>query len=175
MAEKVFFSLGSNQGNRAGYLEKALEGLGKVCRELVSSRIWETAPLYYTRQPKYLNCVAAGFVSLSPQKLLSIMHGIEKRLGRVRRRRFGPRTIDIDLLLFGKRVSVSNSLQLPHPRIRERRFVLLPLLELEPALTDPVAGELYWKYLEKCGPGGVYFHSFSRYTKCSLKPRWTSG
>lgn len=163
-AERVFFSLGSNLGNRLDAIERALDLLSAFCEDLEASRVYETEPLHLRRQPAFLNCAASCRTVLSPRALLFRIRAIEQRLGRVRGRRFGPRTIDIDILLFGSRIIDTPDLVIPHPRLCERRFVLLPLLELKPALREPGSGELYWKKLTKTLPGLVYFYGRSRYT-----------
>jgi 2-amino-4-hydroxy-6-hydroxymethyldihydropteridine diphosphokinase len=170
LKETVYFSLGSNLGDRLGNLETSLDLLSRLCRDLESSRIYETEPLHFRRQPKFLNLAARGTYAVTPERLLARIQGIEHRLGRVRERRFGPRTIDIDILLYGRLVRSTETLTLPHPRLGVRRFVLIPLLELEPKLADPESGEPYWKSLIACPPGGVYFHALSRYTVRSLVP-----
>jgi 2-amino-4-hydroxy-6-hydroxymethyldihydropteridine diphosphokinase len=164
--DNVFFSLGSNLGDRKKNIEKAILSLQRILKEGKISRIYETEPLYYARQPKFLNVVVCGNLSFKPQKLLSYIHRLENRLGRRRegQSRFGPRMIDIDILLYGDEVVNQKNLKIPHPRMHERKFVILPLIELAPFLRDPASGELYWKYLLKISGQGVYFHSFSRYT-----------
>lgn len=171
MVEKVYFSLGSNLGDRLQNLEMALGLLERVCPGLEASRIYETEPMYYRRQAAFLNLAARANCAVSPGKLLGRLHAIEWKLGRKRGVRYGPRTVDMDILLFGGRRIETKTLTVPHPRLRERRFVLLPLLELEPFLADPASGEPYWKALLTCPPGGVYFHAVSRYTVRSLIPR----
>ena len=99
-------------------------------------------------------------------KILKGVKELEISLGRKRNRdrRFGPRIVDIDILLYGREVIKKSNLTIPHPKMHERKFVLIPLLELDPYLRDPANGQLYWKYLLKIKAQGVYFHSFSRYT-----------
>ena len=109
--------------------------------------------------PRVLN--AEGKTALSPFALLKRIHQIENILGRIRTDDIpmGPRTIDIDILLYGNEVINTPELQLPHPRIKEREFVLIPLLELNPNLKDPVTGVPYSYALENLDSQGVYFHS----------------
>jgi 2-amino-4-hydroxy-6-hydroxymethyldihydropteridine diphosphokinase len=166
----VYISLGSNLGDRLANLERALDLLSLVCLELTSSRVYETVPLFYRPQPLFLNLAARGRTTLPPQRLLKLIHDIERRLGRRPGRRNGPRPIDIDILIYGSLVIDSETLTVPHPGLTERRFVLRPLLELDPALTHPVTGTPLWKYLLAGDPGGVYFHSICRYTTRSLIP-----
>jgi 2-amino-4-hydroxy-6-hydroxymethyldihydropteridine diphosphokinase len=114
--------------------------------------------MYVERQPRFLNAAATGTTRLAPQALLEAVQGIERSLGRDRsgELRRGPRTIDIDLLLIEGILSDDPDLTLPHPRIGERAFVLVPLLELSPGLADPRTGEPYASALERIGRAGVY-------------------
>ncbi len=141
--EQVFLSLGSNLGDRLGFLRRAVALLARDLRELRVSSVYETAPLYYASQPRFLNIAVAGLTRLPPRKLLARALAIERRLGRRRDPGGppkGPRPIDIDLLLYGGRILAEPDLSLPHPGLKERRFVLEPLLELEPGLRDPSSG-----------------------------------
>ncbi len=169
MNERVFFSLGSNQGDRLANIEAALRRLDRVCRRLSASRVYETEPLYFLRQPAFLNVAAVGLSTRSPLVLLSAIKSIERSLGRRRSRLNGPRPIDIDILLYGDRIVHGPRLVIPHPRLEERRFALLPLLELAPRAVNPENGVAYWKLLDRAA-GGVYFHACSRYTMRSLRP-----
>jgi 2-amino-4-hydroxy-6-hydroxymethyldihydropteridine diphosphokinase len=123
--------------------------------------------MYVEDQPLYLNAVGEVGSSLSPRRMLSTLQGIEKDLGRDRSKetRMGPRTLDLDILLCGQTVMESKRLTIPHPRITERLFVLVPLLELAPDLRDPRTGEPYSRYLEALDaaadpsrPRGVYLY-----------------
>jgi 2-amino-4-hydroxy-6-hydroxymethyldihydropteridine diphosphokinase len=164
--ECVYLGVGSNLGERGKQIDLALRALQGILEELTVSRIYESRPLYYRNQPLFLNAVCRGYTSYSPQKLLRAVKSLEHSLGRRRKKapRFGPRAMDLDILLYGDRVVTRPGLEIPHPRLQERAFVLLPLLELAPFLADPRNGLPIWKYLLKIGDQGVYFHSFSRYT-----------
>ena len=134
---EVYLGLGSNLGDRMGNLESAVEKLSKrVAVEKISSA-YETEPLYNTEQPMFLNAVIKGVTELDPLELLSFVKGIENDLGRQPGRRNAPRIIDIDILFYGKRVIQTGELTVPHPRIAERAFVLVPLAELAPKLVHP--------------------------------------
>jgi 2-amino-4-hydroxy-6-hydroxymethyldihydropteridine diphosphokinase len=133
---KIFLSLGSNLGDREGNLRTAIEYL-PVSRV---SPIYETEPVDYTDQPWFLNQVAEIETELSPIELLAATSRIEYDLGRVRSVPRGPRTIDIDILLYGDRIVNTPDLRIPHPRMAERRFVLAPLADLAPDLKHPVTG-----------------------------------
>ena len=136
-AERAFLGLGSNQGDRLENLQRATDRLAAEPSIVVrrSSRVWETDPVGGPEQPLYLNAVLELEVALAPTELLAACHRAEDALGRTREVRWGPRTIDVDVLLFGDRVVDEPGLQVPHPRLCERAFVVLPLLELNP---DPV-------------------------------------
>ncbi len=158
MAERIFLSLGSNIGDREKNLLTAFERLSSFCGDLRLSSIFQTAPLYLRDQPDFLNAVAEGSTLLAPAALLLRLHEIEADLGRDRSRevRMGPRTMDLDLLLYGSLELKTKDLTIPHPRMTERAFVLVPLLELAPELKDPVTGRPYADALRVVGRWGVY-------------------
>jgi 2-amino-4-hydroxy-6-hydroxymethyldihydropteridine diphosphokinase len=125
----VVVSLGSNLGNRDRFLRAAVEELRRVIHVVRVSRIRETEPVD-APPPRYLNCVVAGYTELSPEALLRQLQQIEARLGRRRSYRNAPRTIDLDLILHSANRRQTRELTLPHPRYREREFVLEPMREL---------------------------------------------
>lgn len=132
MAAAAFLGLGSNLGDRLATLQRAVELLAaqpnlKVTR---SSRVYETEPVGGPPQPEYLNAVIEVETTLSPKDLLAACGRVEEALGRARRERWGPRTIDVDILTFDDEVIDEPDLIVPHPRMHERGFVLAPLLEL---------------------------------------------
>lgn len=134
----VYLGFGSNVGDREANIRQALDGLlAEDVRLLRTSSLYETEPIGLREQAWFLNQVAEFETELSPRELLDRIHEIESGLGRKREVRNGPRTIDIDILLFGDAVVKTAELVIPHERYRERRFVLEPLLELSPALRDP--------------------------------------
>lgn len=138
---RVYLSLGSNLGDRLGNLERALLLLGRGgCRVVKRSPVYETAPLYYLKQPAFFNMAAACETSLSPEKLLALIARVEAALKRRRLVKNGPRTLDADILFYGGRVIDRPGLRVPHPRLAEREFVLAPLVEIAPALRHPVTG-----------------------------------
>lgn len=137
---RAYVGLGSNLGDRAGNLLLALRGLmeASLCVTRVSS-IYETAPISEVQQPLYLNMVAEIGNNLpTPEQVMARLLRIEFVLGRTREVKDGPRTIDLDLLLYGDIEKDSDFLRLPHPRLHERRFVLEPLAEVAPRLVHPV-------------------------------------
>ena len=128
----VFLGLGANLGDPGESLKEALRRLTPaVTLERVSS-VYLTDPVGLREQPRFLNAVVRGRTSLSPRELLEFMEGVERAMGRQRDIVFGPRTIDLDLLLFGDVTCAAPDLTLPHPRMAERRFVLIPLAEIAP-------------------------------------------
>jgi 2-amino-4-hydroxy-6-hydroxymethyldihydropteridine diphosphokinase len=139
----VYIGLGSNLGEREATIRRALELLeagGDIEVEAVSS-LRETDPVGYEDQPPFLNGAAALRTALAPRTLLERLQALERELGRDRSGpRFGPRTIDLDLLLYGDERIDEPGLQIPHPRLAERRFVLEPLAELDSALEVPGRG-----------------------------------
>lgn len=134
----VYLGLGSNQGRREAWLRRALEELqAPDLRLRRAGSLYETEPVGLLEQRWFLNQVAEFETELSPSALLRRTAGVEEKLGRRRTVPNGPRTIDIDILLYGSAVVNTPSLRIPHPRYRERRFVLEPLAELAPGLIDP--------------------------------------
>lgn len=131
-----YLGLGSNMGDRESYLRKAVKLLAK--REAINVRkvssIYATAPVGYTAQPDFLNIVLHAETSLSPESLLAVCMSVEQQLDRIREIRWGPRTIDIDILLLDEIEVHTSRLTIPHPRMTQRLFVLLPLVELAPDL-----------------------------------------
>lgn len=147
---RAYLSLGSNLGDRRGYLREAVRRL--TTPELVIRRLsslYETEPQDLPDQPWFLNLVAEIDTSLPPRDLLAHLHAIETCLGRVRHTASGPRTVDIDILLYGDAVVDSPELTLPHPRMAARRFVLEPLAELVPELCHPTLDRTIRELLEE--------------------------
>ncbi|MEJ2184333.1 MAG: 2-amino-4-hydroxy-6-hydroxymethyldihydropteridine diphosphokinase [Gemmatimonadota bacterium] len=138
----AYLGLGTNLGDRDDNLARALELLdARVGIDAVSS-VYESEPVGYTAQPEFLNLVARTHTSLAPLDLLGVLQDVERALGRERHFRNAPRVIDVDLLLYDQQVLSEPGLNVPHPRMLERDFVLRPLLELEPELRHPSAGRL---------------------------------
>lgn len=147
MSELAYVGLGSNLGDRAASLAGAL---AELAPRRVSSVV-ETAPWGLAGQPPFLNAVAEIETRLDPHDLLARLLDLERRAGRVRGpERWGPRTLDLDLLLFGERVVDSRDLSVPHPRLAERRFVLEGLAELCPGRAVPGLGRTVAQLLEAC-------------------------
>ena len=153
----AYLSLGSNLGDREGMLRKALESLEDPPRLHVRrvSRIYETEPMVVRDQPRFLNLVAEIETAFLPMQLLARTSRIERELGRKRVVAKGPRSIDIDIILYGNAVVESQKLTIPHVAFRERQFVLAPLAELAPDYRDPVTRKCVRELLAAVGSQGV--------------------
>jgi 2-amino-4-hydroxy-6-hydroxymethyldihydropteridine diphosphokinase len=138
MPTLVFLSLGSNVGDREANLRDAQKRLGAVGRVTAVSSFYETEPVEFTQQPWFLNCAVALETAQTPQQLMTSILNIEEAMGRRRVQKKGPRTIDIDILLFGDAVLDSPEVTIPHPAMHERRFVLEPLAEIAPEVRHRV-------------------------------------
>ncbi len=140
----AYVGLGANLGDRGATIEAALRLLGALPGTTVAavSTLRETDPVGNVDQPRFLNGVAALETELEPRALLDALLRIEAELGRVRRERWGPRTIDLDLLVYGAEEIDEPGLTVPHPRLHERRFALEPLAELAPNLEVPGRGQV---------------------------------
>jgi 2-amino-4-hydroxy-6-hydroxymethyldihydropteridine diphosphokinase len=140
---RAYVGLGANLGDREGAIRRALQLIAAApgVDVVATSSLSETDPVGYLDQPRFVNAAAAVETSLGPRELLDVLLGIERELGRTRSGpRFGPRTIDLDVLLFGGEVVDEPGLSVPHPRLHERRFALEPLAELDPELVVPGRG-----------------------------------
>jgi 2-amino-4-hydroxy-6-hydroxymethyldihydropteridine diphosphokinase len=137
----VAISLGSNVGDRTAHLTFAIGELSRLLENIRVSHVIETAPEGVPdEQRPFLNAAAIGTTMLGPRALLASLHAIERLGGRERPYRYAPRTLDLDLILYGTRVLKVEGLEVPHPRFRERRFVLAPLAEIAGDWHDPVTG-----------------------------------
>ena len=153
MRQNAYVSLGSNLGDRAGFLLLAVRGMLAAGLDVIRlSSIYETQPVEYTEQPVFLNLAAElrGSTLPTPEQTLARLLRIEFALGRTRDIRLGPRTIDLDLLLFKDEQRDTEFLTLPHPRLHLRRFVLVPLSELVPNLVHPVLQQSISDLLANC-------------------------
>jgi len=134
----VYLSLGSNVGDREQNLRTAIAKLGELGEVIAVSSFYETEPVEFTQQPWFLNCAVAVRTELMPKLFLAKIQAIEQEMGRRRVQPKGPRTLDIDILLFGNSVINAQQLEVPHPSMHERRFVLAPLVEIAPEVRHPI-------------------------------------
>lgn len=143
MISTAYLSLGSNMDDRLMYLREAVQLLHKDQHIEVTdiSSLYETDPVGYTNQGNFLNIVVQLKTTYKAEQLLSICQGIENHLGRKRIIRWGPRTVDLDILLFNHENIESDDLSVPHPRMHERAFVVIPLVEIDPRITLPTSGQ----------------------------------
>ena len=152
--ERVFIALGSNIGDRAANIKKAVDliaasGAVTVVR---SSHLYETRPWGVEDQPDFINAVIEVRTTLAPAALLAHLKGVEAQMGRVATERWGPRIIDADIIFYGARVVMEEGLSIPHARMRERAFVLVPLCECAPTLIHPVVGRTIKELLDALDP-----------------------
>jgi len=133
----VYLSLGSNVGDRDANLRSAIERLRALGEVAAISSFYETEPVEFTAQPWFLNCVVKLSTEKMPKQLLAGILDVEQRMGRRRTQKKGPRTIDVDILLFGNSIIETKGLTVPHPAMHERRFVLEPLAEIAPDVRHP--------------------------------------
>ena len=151
----VYISGGSNQGNRLEYIRMASQMLSPAVKILRTSELYLTEPWGYKPQPSFYNIVWEADTDLDPESLLKYFKEIETRIGRVKTLRYGPRVIDLDILLYGDQVYQSQDLTIPHANMRERRFVLQPLCDLIPMEQDPVTGQTWYELLQECPEDSV--------------------
>jgi 2-amino-4-hydroxy-6-hydroxymethyldihydropteridine diphosphokinase len=137
----AYIGLGANLGERETNIERALSELARSgCRPTRVSSIYETAPVGFSDQPDFLNAVAEIETDLGPRELLAVLDAIERRIGREETFKWGPRIIDLDILLYGDQILKEDNLEIPHPEMQHRAFVLTPLAEIAPEVKHPVSG-----------------------------------
>ncbi len=146
-------ALGSNMGDREWNLRRAIGIIGRQMRLTKISSVYETEPMYREDQSWFLNCVVAAETDLEPRELLGRLQATELEMGRERSVRYGPRVIDLDILFYGNEIVSEHSLEIPHPRIAERAFVLVPLNEIRPELVHPVLRKRASELLGSLKPG----------------------
>jgi 2-amino-4-hydroxy-6-hydroxymethyldihydropteridine diphosphokinase len=153
VGETAYLSLGSNLGDRAANLREALAQLDVAGRLLAVSAFYETQPVDVPDQPWFLNCVAAIETDKTPRELLQLALRVEAAMGRLRMREKGARKIDIDIVLFGDWVVDEPGLNIPHPAMHQRRFVLEPLVEIAPEARHPALGKTAQELLASLAGG----------------------
>lgn len=150
--ETVYLALGSNVGDSQKHIVAAIESLGKHINDIRRAPLYRSKAVGYTEQADFLNTALRGNTELTASELLAFIKSVEEKVGRVQRFRWGPREIDIDLILYGDLHQETEKLTIPHPAFRDRDFVLKPLADLEPGLTDPVSGKTVMQLLDELKP-----------------------
>lgn len=138
---KIYLGLGSNVGNKSSNIKKAINHIKKNLRIIKISPIYKTEPVGYKKQDWFLNCVVEAETDKKPMGLLAFFKSIEKKLKREKIFKYGPRTIDIDILFYGNEIIKTKNLQIPHPRMHRRLFVLEPLSKINPSFVHPKLGK----------------------------------
>ncbi len=157
----AYLSLGSNEGNRILWLETAIKLISEQCGTLVKrSSVYETKAWGIAEQPDFLNMVVSIETSKAPQALLAAILSIEEAMGRHRTVKWGPRIIDIDILLYNEEIVDSPDLVIPHPYMQERRFTLIPLVELAPDYVHPKLHKTIGQLLVEC-PDALEVHKYA--------------
>ena len=147
----AYLLIGGNLGDRAAYLQLAVKHIEALCGKITSSSsIYETAAWGNTNQPAFYNQAIQLMTPMAPEDLLEQLLAIELEMGRVRSQKYGPRTIDLDILMIDDKVLDTPNLTIPHPQLQHRRFALLPLAEIAPSLRHPVLDKTVSELLANC-------------------------
>ncbi len=158
MEHTIFIALGTNLGDRLVNLRAALAALAPHLKRVQPSRIFETPPWGHTDQPAFLNMAAQATTTLGPQELLSTLKQAEARIGREPSFRYGPRLIDLDILFYDDLVLESPPLVIPHPRLHERAFVLVPLMDIAPDFVHPILKKTIRELLANVDTSNITLH-----------------
>ncbi|MFN8358561.1 MAG: 2-amino-4-hydroxy-6-hydroxymethyldihydropteridine diphosphokinase [Candidatus Kapaibacterium sp.] len=162
----VLLSLGANLGDRHAALRMAVELLqsNHILTDIIMSSVYETEPVGYKEQPAFLNCAVSGVTMLSAAEFHSATKHIEREIGRLRREKWHEREIDIDILTFGAEVHDTDVLHIPHPRMMERKFVLVPTAEIAPEVKHPIMQATMSELLAACvDTAEVFLYEQDRY------------
>jgi 2-amino-4-hydroxy-6-hydroxymethyldihydropteridine diphosphokinase len=161
---RVFLGLGSNVGQREKFLNRAVAELKNIrdTRIVWTSSVYETDPVGKTDQPKFLNAAAEIETQLGPKELFSELKVIEQKLGRTTTERWGPREIDVDVLLYDGLVFQDDEVTVPHPEMEKRKFVLIPLKEIAPDLVHPISGMTMEELAAACKDAGRVVQSYHK-------------
>ncbi|HCV43320.1 MAG TPA: 2-amino-4-hydroxy-6-hydroxymethyldihydropteridine diphosphokinase [Bacteroidetes bacterium] len=161
---RVFIGLGSNVGQREKFLNKAVAELKNVrdTKVVWASSVYETDPVGKTDQPKFLNAAVEIETQLQPNELYEEVKAIETRLGRTKTERWGPREIDIDILVYDGLVFQDEEVTVPHPEMERRKFVLVPLKEIAPDLVHPISGMTMEELVAECKDVGRVVQSYHK-------------
>ena len=155
MSSPIYLALGTNLGEREVNLQKAIDALAPKVRLVRKSSIYATPPWGYADQPEFLNQVIEVDTPLRPLPLLHLLKSIEAEMGREETFRYGPRLIDLDILFYGQEIVEGELLTIPHPRLQERAFVLMPLAEIAPNFVHPVLNKTIRELLETVDTKGL--------------------
>ncbi len=151
----VYLSLGANLGDRQGHISQALELLRQQMTIPLVSSCYETAPVGYTAQPDFINIACQAHTELTPAELLRFVKQVEQRVGRLATFRYGPRQIDVDILLYDELILETPELAIPHPHMAERAFVLAPLAEIAPHALHPTLSRSIAELLAQTDQSGI--------------------
>lgn len=154
-SHKVYIALGTNLGERLDNLKNAVDSLPPEVRVIKASPVYETPPWGYLDQADFLNQVLEAETDLPPVELLAYLKIIEQKIGRTTSFKYGPRLIDLDILFYDDLILETASLSIPHPKIQERAFVLVPLTDLNPDIRHPDSGKTMQELLENLDQGGI--------------------
>ncbi len=135
---EIYLALGSNVGNKEANIKRAIELLSDQLEDVVSAPLYLSKAVGYTEQDNFVNTAISANTALTPEQLLDLIKHTEVKVGRVKRFKWGPREIDIDIIFYGDQIVKNDDLLIPHPYFKERDFVLRPLVDISPQLVDPV-------------------------------------